>query len=232
MIILKKDHEYFHACYNHQMISSGQINLKILKINRIPTEYLWPIYSKNLTLTSDPLSVDSYIKHPCIIQYMQDNTNRIPDLFIAEAHIYEILKNHPHPNITQYFDCIARKDRIVDLCFAKYHITLEDRLKANLPVSRDILEDIERGFNHLHNLGLIHNDINPSNIMFKANDHTSIIIDFDSCGRAGDKLMKTGIMDWNDDNFDFANIRNDYYELKRIEDAISDPIRDSSSRYV
>jgi serine/threonine protein kinase len=167
-----------------------------------------------------------------MIQYTQDDPYRIPNLFIAETRICEIVKKHPHPNIARYFGCVVQKDRIVGLCLAKYHMTLEDKLNGDLPVPRDILKGIERGLNHLHNLGLIHNDINPSNIMFKANDDTPIIIDFDSCGKEGDKLVKAGTMGWSDDGFDFATVRNDYYGLKKIEHAISGPIIGSSSRYV
>jgi len=42
-----------------------------------------------------------------------------------------------------------------------------------------ILAGIESGIRHLHSLGLVHNDINPRNIMM---DHDkAVIIDFGSC---------------------------------------------------
>ena len=110
MIILSKGDDYFHARYNHRMMSPAQINPKVLKMQQIPTEHLWPVYSKNLTLAPDPLPVDSYIKRPRMIQYTQDHTCGIPDLLLAEARICEILKKHPHPNIARYFGCLVRND--------------------------------------------------------------------------------------------------------------------------
>jgi hypothetical protein len=59
--------------------------------------------------------------------------------------------------------------------------------------------------------------MNPSNIMFKADNDTPIIIDFDSCGREGEKSVKAGTMDWSDNTFDVANPKNDFYGLKKIE---------------
>lgn len=228
MVIFREGDNYFHARYNDRMMLLAQINPKVLETHQIPTEHLWPVYSKDLTLAPDPLPVNSYIKRPCMMQYAQNDPYGIPDLFIAEARIYEILKQHPHPNIAQYFGCVVRENRIMGLCLAKYHITLKDRLNGDRPVPRDILNGIESGLKHLHELGLIHNDINPSNIMFKANDDTPVVIDFDSCGREGDKLLKAGTMGWSDESFDIAAVRNDYYGLKRIEDAISDLIHKSA----
>jgi serine/threonine protein kinase len=50
------------------------------------------------------------------------------------------------------------------------------------------LEGIKRGLEHLHSLGLVHNNINPANIMFptKDDDATAMIIDFRSCRRIGE----------------------------------------------
>ena len=97
-------------------------------------------------------------------------------------------------------------------------MTLEDRLKdQHRPLPRDVLKGIESGIKHLHSLNIMHNDVNPTNIMFKVDDDAPVLIDFDSCGREGDKLVKAGTMGWSDDSFDFANANNDYYGLKKIE---------------
>jgi len=220
IVILRKGDIYFHARYNNRMLPPSQVEPRLLEMCRIPSEHLWPVHSSDLTRTPVPSPVDSYIKRPRMIQYAQDHAHRIPDLFLAEARICEILKKHPHPNIAQYFGCLTRHGRITGLCLRKYHMTLEDRLKSDRPVPRDILKGIQEGLHHLHNLGLIHNDVNPSNIMFKANDDTPVIIDFDSCGREGNKLVKAGTLGWSDDSFDFVTPRNDYYGLQKIHDAI------------
>ena len=53
--------------------------------------------------------------------------------------------------------------------------------------ARVYLEDILKGIRHLHSLGLVHNDINPANIMLD-NNGTAVLIDFDSCRRVGESL--------------------------------------------
>jgi hypothetical protein len=72
-----------------------------------------------------------------------DHANQIPDLFLAEARICEILKKHPHPNIVQYFGCVTQNDRITGLYLVKYLTTLQDRLKGDRPVPRDILKETQ-----------------------------------------------------------------------------------------
>jgi hypothetical protein len=49
------------------------------------------------------------------------------------------------------------------------------------------LDGILAGIHHLHSLGLVHNDITPSNIMFEG-DGTPVLIDFDSCRKVGESL--------------------------------------------
>lgn len=56
------------------------------------------------------------------------------------------------------------------------------------PFDKDLcLQGIESGIRHMHSLGLVHNDINPSNIMIDSADRP-VIIDFDSCKQEGEKL--------------------------------------------
>lgn len=45
---------------------------------------------------------------------------------------------------------------------------------------------MQSGLSFLHNLGLVHDDITPRNIMVDENGH-GIIIDFDSCRPIGSK---------------------------------------------
>jgi serine/threonine protein kinase len=124
----------------------------------------------------------------------------------------------PHPNIAQYIGCITRRNRISALCFTKYHLTLAARLDEDCLLDPDdICSGIKRGIQHLHGLGLSHNDINPHNIMFKS-DGTPVIIDFDSCQTVGEKLLKGG--GWDDQIYDVASPANDYAALEKIEETI------------
>lgn len=70
-------------------------------------------------------------------------------------------------------------------------------MKRKLRSTRQLTEDyscvlagIEGGIKHLRSLGLVHNDINPSNIMI--DDHRAIIIDFGSCRSVGESLKDVG----------------------------------------
>jgi serine/threonine protein kinase len=71
----------------------------------------------------------------------------------------------------------------------------------------------------MHRLGLVHNDLNPANIMM---DHGKpAIIDFDSCKREGDKLDKGGSPLWALDNPEWRSRReNDVYGLNKLRKAL------------
>jgi len=78
-----------------------------------------------------------------------------------------------------------------------------------------ILEGVESGIRHLHSLGFVHNDINPSNIMLY-ND-TAVIIDFGSCRRQGEDLEGVGrTYEWYDEAVQVAIPENDFNALEEI----------------
>jgi serine/threonine protein kinase len=204
------------------MQCTSQKDLGSFNMQSIPAAHIWPPYSDGLTMAPDSaLPEDCFIKRPSLLSYDEDKATRIPDLVLAEARICEILRKNPHPNVAQYGGCLVRDNHIIGLCFAKYDITLSEKLNCRHKLSHSILRGIENGIKHLHTLGINHNDINPTNIMFKNGDENPVIIDFDSCGREGEMLVKAGTMDWSDDKFDFASPENDYFGLKKIEEAIS-----------
>ena len=73
-------------------------------------------------------------------------------------------------------------------------------IKRPLKDVKSLLADIERGLKHLYLLGLVHNDINPSSIMFATeNDETPIIISFSSCTAIGHSTQNVGrTLEWYD----------------------------------
>ena len=89
--------------------------------------------------------------------------------------------------------------------------------KDSRPFDTDlILQGIQEGIRHLHSLGLIHCDINPANIVMDGD--TPVIVDFDSCRRNGEKLVKGGTLGWTREDFEFARPENDEYGLSKIRD--------------
>ena len=63
--------------------------------------------------------------------------------------------------------------------YNKTHFISSAETRAPRARAARYLDGIEQGLRHLHALGFIHNDLNPSNIMITEED-TPVIIDFDS----------------------------------------------------
>ncbi|KAG5991209.1 hypothetical protein E4U52_003907 [Claviceps spartinae] len=95
-------------------------------------------------------------------------------------------------------------------------MTLRERMNESTDFDKDLFIDgIERGIRHLHSLGIVHNDINPRNVMFDELDRP-IIIDFDSWQREGQKLgYKAGTLDWRIEGTEYARFENDFYGLSK-----------------
>lgn len=151
-------------------------------------------------------------------------------VLLHEAQVCEILRASPHPNIAQYLGCIVKHGRIAGLCFVKYNMTLLERVaKDSRPFDTNLLlQHIQKGIQHLHSLGLIHCDINSSNIFM--NRDTPVIGDFDSCQREGEILgLKAGTRGWTSEQFKFARPENDYYGLSKIRDFLL-PSQDAAKR--
>jgi serine/threonine protein kinase len=80
------------------------------------------------------------------------------------------------------------------------------------------LSEVEAGIKHLHFLGYVHNDLNPSNIMITTDD-TAVIIDFDSCVRVGESIEAAKIKrtyGWYDRQSQVAIESIDFAALKEI----------------
>lgn len=165
----------------------------------IPEAHLSRPFPEHFTRALDPPPPNSYVKTPFLLVYDRSKPTALGDLLLDEATIYEKLMHHPHPNISQYYGCQVKNNRITGLCFAKYHESLMARVNSGhhgkrwfdaterpLTDTSLCLEGIKRGLEHLHSLGLVHNDLNPSNIMFPAeDDDTAIIVNFGSCRPIG-----------------------------------------------
>ncbi|KAG6019233.1 hypothetical protein E4U19_007387 [Claviceps sp. Clav32 group G5] len=92
------------------------------------------------------------------------------------------------------------------------------------PFDKDLfLDGIERGIRHLHSLGIVHNDINPANIMLDELDRP-IIIDFDAWQKNGQELGITkGTLGWRIEGSRYALFENDLFALSKIQVFMYDP---------
>jgi serine/threonine protein kinase len=95
---------------------------------------------------------------------------------------------------------------------------MKRKLRSDYQRSKDysnVLAGIESGIKHLHAVGLVHNDINPSNIMLDGDE--AVIIDFGSCRRVGESLEGAGrTYEWYDEQVKTALPQNDLDALEEI----------------
>ncbi|KAK4039984.1 hypothetical protein C8A01DRAFT_36034 [Parachaetomium inaequale] len=200
----------------------------------IPVSAYSPLFPPGFTRAPDPLPPNCHIKKPRLISYDRirkgSQPNYIAESVLLEAAVCELLKQHPHPNVATYLGCQVVDGRIDGLCFVGYHHTLmqkvnpsglmKRRLRSDRQRGKDysrVLAGSESGIEHLHGLGLVHNDINPSNIMLGYGGDEAVIIDFGSCRRVGESLEKAGrTYEWHDEQVETALPQNDLDALKEI----------------
>jgi serine/threonine protein kinase len=87
------------------------------------------------------------------------------------------------------------------------------------------LQELLAAIKHLHSLGIVHNDINPANVMV---DHegTLILIDFDSCRYIGEPLRSTETkrtQHWHDPTVDISIEKNDIDAFKDLQTWLTGP---------
>jgi serine/threonine protein kinase len=167
---------------------------------------------------------DCYIKTPSLFEYC--GSHDIEKRILREVETCEVLRKHPHPNIASYYGCRETRGRVSGICFKQYTSTLAERvnpqhlnkstfLLSSRPLVSDAMKErlggILDGIQHLHSLGLVHNDITPSNIMLD-DDGTLVLIDFDSCRKVGELLCETETKrthGWHDPDVKTVSERND-----------------------
>ncbi|GFF60998.1 kinase-like protein [Aspergillus udagawae] len=172
-----------------------------------------------------------YIKKPSLLSYADGSD--LEKRILREVAVCEVLRSNPHPNIASYYGCQETHGRVSGLCFKRYNSTLlekvnpqglsKDRFRSSGREHVDeaiiaSLDGIFQGIKHLHSLGLVHNDINPTNIMFDEYG-TPILIDFDSCRKVGESLRDTETKrtyQWHDPQTDTALEKNDLDALEEL----------------
>ncbi|KAL9563771.1 hypothetical protein ACKAV7_012160 [Fusarium commune] len=148
----------------------------------IPKEELEPEYDSSLKLCPEAMLKYRYLKRATHLYHnAQENGKFAREAFLAEAKVYETLLKNPHPNIAKYWGCHVVNGSIRGLVLSKYAMTLEERVRTGVPLDTELcLKEIKDGIEHLHSLGLTHNDIHQRNIIMDAADRP-VIIDFDTC---------------------------------------------------
>ncbi|KLJ08041.1 hypothetical protein EMPG_09969 [Blastomyces silverae] len=105
-----------------------------------------------------------------------------------EKCIYDILNDHPHPNILQtILHCpggifMPRMSRNLD------NWMNHDPNSISVPLRLRWVKELTRAAEHLESHGLVHGDIRPANTLLDNNLHIKLA-DFDSCVSAGDACL-------------------------------------------
>ncbi|KAH6630992.1 hypothetical protein B0J18DRAFT_422782 [Chaetomium sp. MPI-SDFR-AT-0129] len=204
----------------------------LINVIPIPMPAHAPLFPSGFTRAPDLPPQKCYIKKPKLISYDRicqgSQPNDIAESVLLEATVCELLKQHPHPNIAPYLGCQVADGRITGLCFPRYRRTLMEEADPGSHMKRDfrskykrskdysaVLAGVESGLKHLHALGLVHNDINPSNIMLDGDK--AVIIDFESCRRVGESLEDCGrTYEWYDEEVNTSLPQNDLDALEEI----------------
>ncbi|KAF9735673.1 hypothetical protein PMIN06_007185 [Paraphaeosphaeria minitans] len=178
-------------------------------------EEVYPQAPSNLTIIPIEDEGKLFIKGPRLNTAFI-GTKELPKLLLQEAKTLQFLAHHPHPNIVRYHGCLIRRGLIVGLGLERCEVTMEEQLRAGLQ-DFDVdtfMRQITSAVKHLHSIGLAHNDINPTNIMF--NKQQPILIDFGSCQPFGCTLITTGTPGWTDDDFTLSAPQHDETALGKI----------------
>ncbi|KAI0399983.1 kinase-like domain-containing protein [Xylaria palmicola] len=212
--------EFFYARSNEELCM-GEVDVDALDTVPIARDIIWPLAEPELTLAPEPLPATCYLKRPNLIFFEPDaETYDFKETTLGEVKACELLRKHPHPNIAPYFGCVVKNGTIRGLVFKKYSVTLSEMLENGVLFDKDhCLDGIETGVRHMHDLGLVHNDLNPSNIMMDGD--TPVIIDFDSCKPEGEELgTKGGTWGYSLDQEEYSKRDNDIYSLSKIREAV------------
>ena len=203
-----------------------------------PSEYC-PLASRKITIVQPQHLESCFIKYPHVKLWpkpvMDAELKIVKERMLREVQAYEMLSRKPHPNIAEYLGCMVKDGLIRGICLTKYDETLGQRVNPSgvkkrrfqygeqrLRSRRNLAKDLASGLKHLHSLGLIHNDIKPSNIMVKGGE-TPVIIDFDSSAPEGQPLDEVGRTRlWHDPQVNTALPSNDFDALDEIVEWLSD----------
>lgn len=135
----------------------------------VPSENVHPLLPEGLTVAPPFDIANHYLKAPQFT-YEDSKPGRtfVADCLLSEARILEQLKQHPHPSIVIYYGAVTKGDRITHLCLKRCYCNLSEYNQIGLSKAERgrLLAEIRDGIEHLHSLGLAHNDIGPGQSKF------------------------------------------------------------------
>jgi serine/threonine protein kinase len=184
-VFWKNGGDVFHAQYPYNGRSAA-INAALddLEGQLVSESDVYGRWRDGLTEAPSSLVPASYIIRLVFMEYKPGVS--ISRAFSSEVEFLETLSKHPHPNVCVYYGCIRRESYMEGICLQKYECDVSQVLKdldrcaclscnpndPNEFLNRipklnheHILAGILSSLGHIHALGLVHNNINPRNIV-------------------------------------------------------------------
>ncbi|PTB69400.1 kinase-like protein [Trichoderma citrinoviride] len=225
-VIVRQDDDYYIGKWRDRRQLPDKFS-QLEDAKMIPTKDRGPVM--NPQWTTAPQTGDFYVKKPDLQDYVDP---KLEERVEHEVKMCELIKRQTHPNLASYYGCLSDQGRVVGICFKKYQKTLLESvnpgrlskrhfMESGRPLVEDHMKDwitsIRSAVDHLHTLGLVHNDITPANVMI--DEHGSpILIDFGGLCRVGESLRTVKrTYGWYDEAVTEANKQGDIDALAEIE---------------
>lgn len=218
-VIFKRDNKLYQGFCDHVLRCQPPESYDMLRDVSLIPQTIFPLYEPDLFGDIIPVPVAStcYVKRPSLISsnFHDDSVAR---LIRSEAALFQKLHEHPHPGIAEWLGCVVEENRFRGFVLRKYVETLRKRVEREAEIdSEQVMRAIEGAIDHLHSLGVAHNDVNPFNIMLDS-DGLAILIDFDSTVPFGEKMDKPGTVGWNRGHQSLSDRLNDTNALKQLQE--------------
>lgn len=188
-------------------------------LEKVPDERIYPVATPLITLAPNLDRSDIFIKRPQVLHLDdEEETKLLPQILIEEADILELIKRRPHSNLVRYYGCNVKRGRVTGIVLQRHQAILQYRYEDD---ERDFdiracMRGIRAGIEHLHSLGLAHNDLNPMNIALDTQDRP-VILDFGSCRPFGEKLLSAGTPGWIDELYDVSSAKHDESAIEKLD---------------
>jgi serine/threonine protein kinase len=142
----------------------------------IPPGNIFPPFSDDLT-EAPPFDMSGhYLKAPQFAyEDREPGRTFVADRLKSEAMTLERLSKNPHRSIVTYHGCVVKDGRITHLCLTRCYCNLVEyqEIGPGKEECERIVEQVRSGLEHLHGLGIAHNDINPGELLFNEGDDLS-----------------------------------------------------------
>ncbi|KAL3465582.1 hypothetical protein BJX64DRAFT_285514 [Aspergillus heterothallicus] len=229
---------YYGVSHRHSSVLRPSTVQSTLRA--VPEEEIFPLLPADNTVTVAPAAVLAdprlIFEKQCFLHCYggQMGTDKCARGFLHEVLVTEKISatDPPHPYIIGYHGCRVEDGRIKSLVLERLERTLGAYAQTPEFASLDkhaFWERIKSAVEHIHALGLAHNDLNPANIMVretKGGEAEPVLIDFGSCAPFGGELsLTTGTEGWIENLFNTSEKGHDVYALGKLKEWLHDENR-------